>query len=138
MGLQEEDGNLKFDLDSDKTDLVFWCHGAPGFIAMLCAAYERYKDEKYLASAELAGECTWKRGILKKGNCLCHGVSGNAYCLMTLYRKTKNLKWKYRALSFGSILRNPEFQNIFSQVEDPARKKKGIADFPLSLMEGLA
>ena len=116
---------------------MYWCHGAPGFIAMVCGAYERYKDDKYLECAELAGECTWKKGILRKGNCLCHGVSGNAYCLMTLYRKTKNLKWKHRALSFGTILRNPEMQNIFSQVWDPSRMKKGSSDFPLSLMEGL-
>lgn len=105
---------------------------------MLCAAYERYGDEKYIAAAELAGECTWKKGILKKGNCLCHGIGGNAYCLMTLYRKTKNPKWKYRALSFGSILANDEYQAIFAEVEDPLRISKGKGNFPFSLMEGVA
>ncbi|CAM9854296.1 unnamed protein product [Chrysoparadoxa australica] len=42
--------------------------------------------EWYAKLAEAAGEAVWKFGLLKKGPGLCHGVSGNAYALLFLYK----------------------------------------------------
>ena len=33
-----------------------------------------------------AGEHTWQKGLLLKGNGLCHGITGNAYLMHNLYR----------------------------------------------------
>lgn len=46
-------------------------------------------DGSYLPAALRAGELVWARGLLKKGPGLCHGVSGNAYALMRLYKATQ-------------------------------------------------
>lgn len=40
----------------------------------------QWGDPRYLAWAEDAADVVWARGLLRKGNGLCHGVSGNAYC----------------------------------------------------------
>lgn len=60
--------------------LVQWCHGAPGPLLLFARAYEAWGDPRYLAWAEDAADVVWARGLLRKGNGLCHGVSGNAYC----------------------------------------------------------
>ena len=41
-----------------------------------------------LQAAERAGDVVWSSGLLKKGPGLCHGVSGNGYALLALYRCT--------------------------------------------------
>jgi len=46
-------------------------------------------DSTYLPAAVRAGELVWQQGLLKKGPGLCHGVSGNAYALLKLYKTTK-------------------------------------------------
>jgi hypothetical protein len=46
-------------------------------------------DPSYLAAALRAGELVWQRGLLRKGPGLCHGVSGNAYALLRLYKTTQ-------------------------------------------------
>ncbi len=57
-----------------------FCHGAPGPLLLFVRAYEIWGDPRYLAWAEDAADVVWSRGLLRKGNGLCHGVSGNAYC----------------------------------------------------------
>jgi lantibiotic modifying enzyme len=37
---------------------------------------------------------------LRKGFGLCHGSSGNAYFLMSLYKATGDKIWQYKARSF--------------------------------------
>ena len=34
----------------------------------------------------MAVEVTWKNGLVLKGNGLCHGISGNAYLLLSATR----------------------------------------------------
>jgi hypothetical protein len=36
-----------------------------------------------------AAEVTWRRGLLAKGPGLCHGVAGNGYALLSVYRCTR-------------------------------------------------
>jgi lantibiotic modifying enzyme len=43
--------------DEDSEDrLVHWCHGATGVLMMLCKAYERFSEQKYLDAAVDAGK----------------------------------------------------------------------------------
>ena len=57
-----------------------------------------YKDEKYKYEAFSCGEVIWSRGLLKKGYGICHGVAGNAYAFLALYRLTGDKKFLHRAL----------------------------------------
>ena len=57
--------------------------------------------------ALLAGERTWKEGLRKSGNCLVHGITGNAYMLWNIHntfsdlakKGEKNDKEKYKEIS---------------------------------------
>ena len=44
------------------------------------------QTDKYLQAARKAGELVWQRGLLKKGPGLCHGVAGNGYTFLHLYK----------------------------------------------------
>ena len=35
------------------------------------------------------GNCVWKKGLLKKGLGLCHGIGGNGLALKNLYNVTR-------------------------------------------------
>ncbi len=65
-------------------------------------------------------------GILRKGPGLCHGVAGNGYCFLTLYRLTRDFAWLLRAHGFASLL--PRLEGQYP----------GEPDRPLSLYEGIA
>jgi hypothetical protein len=69
----------------------------------------------------------WRRGILKKGFGLCHGISGNGMALLTLYRVTQNPLWLGRAVHFGVF--SLEWASHIRVLKTP--------DHPLSLFEGL-
>lgn len=43
----------------------------------------------YLHAAQRAAELVWQQGMLKKGPGLCHGVAGNAYALLRLWKTTQ-------------------------------------------------
>ena len=63
---QQPDGNISMMYGEDEAEWIHWCHGAPGYISMLCAAYKLLSEKKYLEAAIKAGEVTWEQGILKK------------------------------------------------------------------------
>ncbi|XP_065317854.1 lanC-like protein 3 isoform X1 [Gordionus sp. m RMFG-2023] len=115
-----------------KDELVHWCHGAPGVIYLLAKAYLLLGDVKYLKAAERCGELIWQKGLLKKGPGLCHGIAGNAYAFLLLYRlmpkgsEAKN-KWLTRSYRFAEFIFTPEFE-----------KGSRIPDSPYSLYEGIA
>lgn len=106
------------------SELVHWCHGAPGFVFFFGKAFEVYQEEKYKKAAEEAGEHVWNFGILKKGPGICHGISGNAYSMLYLYRITKDPKWLHRSLQFADYICT-NFKNL--------RR----ADTPFSIFEGI-
>jgi len=64
---------------------------------MFIAAYKMFKVRKYLRVAVDCGEVLWHRGLLLKGNGLCHGITGNAYPFLNLAKITKDERWKIRA-----------------------------------------
>lgn len=44
------------------------------------------------------GDIVWKRGLLRRGYGICHGVAGNAYVFLALFKETGNQVYLHRAL----------------------------------------
>lgn len=107
--------------------LVHWCHGAPGAIYFLIKTYILFKDEKYLVACHRAADLIWQKGLLLKGPGICHGVAGNGYVFLIMYRLTTNPKYLYRANQFAKFLVASEFERYTLR-----------PDCPWSLYEGLA
>ncbi|CAM9962804.1 unnamed protein product [Pylaiella littoralis] len=78
------EGNFPSTPVSADDRLVQWCHGASGVIPMLTKAHEVFEDDRYLEMARYSSEAVWKRGLLTKGNGICHGVAGNGYAFLSL------------------------------------------------------
>lgn len=74
------------EISYNENDLVHWCHGAPGMIYLMAKAYLMWKEEKYLESCKKCANLIWQKGLLKKGPGLCHGVGGNGYVFLLMYR----------------------------------------------------
>jgi len=128
LHMQMEGGNFPSSKGNEKDRLVHWCHGAPGVTVCLILAHQVWgcDTDKYLMSARRAGDVVWRRGLLKKGSGLCHGVAGNGYTFLHLYQATGEEVWLYRAAMFG------QWTTVL------VRKEQTIPDRPLSLFEGIA
>ncbi|XP_024994104.1 lanC-like protein GCL2 [Cynara cardunculus var. scolymus] len=97
-------GNYPSSEEENTSDLlVHWCHGAPGMALTLVKAAEIFDDKEFLEAAIDAAEVVWKRGLLKRVG-LCHGISGNAYVFLSLFRLTGNVEFLYRAKAFACFL----------------------------------
>jgi hypothetical protein len=127
----------------ERDSLVQFCHGSPGAVACFTLAAETFKasDAKraagYTDTALLAGHNIWANGVLKKGFGLCHGISGNGYAFLALYRHTKDERWLYRAHKFLQLKSEPAVMDIISNYTLDDRYVKGLSDAPFSLMLGL-
>ena len=60
-----------------------------------------FGKDKYLSAAVKCGDVIWRRGLLKKGYGICHGVAGNAYAFLCLYKQTGDSKYLHRTLKVG-------------------------------------
>ncbi|KAF1742729.1 hypothetical protein MXB_284, partial [Myxobolus squamalis] len=69
-----------------------WCHGAPGAIYLAIRTYKYYEIASKIANV------IWKRGLLRKGIGLCHGVAGNGYSFLSIYNAKGEIKYLYYAL----------------------------------------
>lgn len=130
LSTQSADGNFPCLLENSSNpehELVHWCHGAPGVIYVLAKAYLLFNDPRYLEACVKCGELVWKKGLLTKGPGLCHGIAGNGYVFLILYRLTLDEKYLYRAGRFADFLTSDTFTRN-------ARRP----DKPMSLYEGLA
>lgn len=126
-----ESGNFPSSEGNTRDKLVQWCHGAPGIAMSLCKAAQVLPAEPVFRQAAIeAGESVWKKGLLKKVG-LCHGVSGNAYTFLALYRLTKEELYLNRAKAFTGFLYNNGRKLI-------ASGEMHGGDHPHSLFEGLA
>lgn len=97
-------GNYPASEEDKKRDvLVHWCHGAPGIALTLTKAAEIFGDREFLQAAMDAAEVVWNRGLLKRVG-ICHGISGNAYVFLSLYRLTGIKEYLYRAKAFACFL----------------------------------
>ncbi|KAI0169373.1 hypothetical protein GGR52DRAFT_593141 [Hypoxylon sp. FL1284] len=68
---------------SSRDRLVQFCHGGPGFALSLAALAPLWPDlrSRIERAAVAAAADTWRRGLLTKTPCLCHGIAGNALAL---------------------------------------------------------
>lgn len=129
LSLQDSEGNFPCTVDEigRPNDLVHWCHGAPGIIYLMAKAYIIWNELKYLTSCETMTDIIWKKGLLKKGPGICHGVAGNGYSFLLMYRLTGQEKYLHRAQCFAEFMRNDVF-----------KKNARTPDYPYSLYEGVA
>ncbi|XP_059444574.1 lanC-like protein GCR2 isoform X2 [Corylus avellana] len=122
-------GNYPSSEGSESDHLVHWCHGAPGIALILVKAAEVYGGKEFLQAAVDAGDVVWNRGLLKRVG-LCHGISGNTYVFLSLYRLTGNVEYLYRAKAFTCFLLD-RAQKLISE------GKMHGGDRPHSLFEGI-
>ncbi|GKV42490.1 hypothetical protein SLEP1_g49885 [Rubroshorea leprosula] len=122
-------GNYPSSEGSESDRLVHWCHGAPGVSLTLAKAAEVFGDKEFLQAAVDAAEVVWNRGLLKRVG-ICHGISGNAYVFLSLYRLTGDMKYLYRAKAFASFLLD-RAEKLISE------GKMHGGDRPYSLFEGV-
>lgn len=123
---QFSSANFPSSLENESDRLIHWCHGAPGAVFLMLKAYQVFQERRYLDVAISCGNVIWKRGLLRKGYGICHGVSGNAYTFLALYKQTGDQVYLHRALKFAEW--------TFSYGEHNCR----TPDTPYSLFEGLA
>ncbi|OIV92418.1 hypothetical protein TanjilG_23018 [Lupinus angustifolius] len=122
-------GNYTSSEGNESDRLVHWCHGAPGITLTLVKAAEVFEDKEFSQAAIDAGEVVWKRGLLKRVG-MCHGISGNTYVFLSLYRLTGNVEYLYRAKAFACFLLD-RAQRLISEGNMHG------GDHPYSLFEGL-
>ncbi|XP_023238201.1 lanC-like protein 3 [Centruroides sculpturatus] len=132
LNLQTANGNFPCAMDEvthprpEREELVHWCHGAPGVIYLMAKAFLIWKEDKYLKSCLRCGELVWRKGLLRKGPGICHGVAGSGYVFLLLYRLTGEPIHLQRAIQFASFMFTDEF------------KSARTPDSPYSLYEGFA
>lgn len=130
LSCEEESGNyppVPGEARDDWNQLIHWCHGAPGVVYLLAKAYTIWHDEKYLLAALRCGELVWNKGLLRKGPGICHGIAGNGYVFLLLYRITKDELHLRRARQFAAFMQTEEF-----------KANSRVPDAPYSLFEGIA
>ena len=115
---------------------MHFCHGATGAVPLLISAFNTFKESRYHLALQRAAEVLWERGLLKKGNGICHGISGNGLAILSVYRFTNEEKWLRRAVSFGLATFDERIQEVVREYDDPGRLEVGSPDTPYSLMEG--
>jgi hypothetical protein len=108
------------------TERVHWCSGSPAAVFLFARAYEVFEDTAYLEVARRAAQHVWRYGLLHKGNGICHGIAGNGYAFLSLYRRTTDPCDLHHALHFAR----------HSWSERVVREQRA-ADRPWSLYEGL-
>jgi len=108
------------------TDRVHWCGGTPGLVFTFSRAFTVFGDATYREAAERAADHVWKNGLVCKGNGICHGIAGNGYAFLALYRATGDPRALDRALHFARLSQSPR---VTEQQRTPDR--------PWSLYEGL-
>ena len=130
-------GNFPSDVEgNDSGDKVHFCHGCIGAIHLFLLAEELYPSNKFKETAFLCNKCLWERGLLYKGNGVCHGMSGVIYGLIKLYKFSNDELYLKEAIGICQGTFDPEVQALVKKYEDPQRKCIGIPDTPYSLMEG--
>ena len=130
-------GNFPSDVEGyDSGDCVHFCHGCVGAVHLFLLAEEFYPKNGFKETALSCNKCLWERGLLYKGNGVCHGMAGITFGLIKLYKYTKNDLYLKEAIGICNGTFDPKIQSLVKAYVDPQRKKRGIPDTPYSLMEG--
>ncbi|EXJ94782.1 hypothetical protein A1O1_03180 [Capronia coronata CBS 617.96] len=76
-------GNFPSSLPPGSDRLVQFCHGGPGAVLALRSVRPYFPDlrDRIDCAIAAAQRDVWKRGVLTKQPCLCHGIAGNALAL---------------------------------------------------------
>ena len=98
---------------------------------MWCRAWMVLRVDVYLQAAVQAAECVWRHGLLRKGAGICHGIAGNGYAFLALWRCTRHPQWLHRAAQFGCALLDDRVMR-YHATHRPERNHQ------LSLYEGCA
>lgn len=138
-------GNLPSSLGGGGRDrLVQLCHGAPGLIPTMLKAEEVLcgggglsggslsggsdGDGRYLAAARRAARAVWRRGLLRKGVGLCHGVAGNGYALLAMWRATREEQYLEQARAFA-LFAARRWEELYDVPDRAASLFEGAAGF---------
>ena len=133
----ESTGNFPADIyGKDSGELVHFCHGCVGALHLFILAEQFYPNNGFKETALSCNKCLWERGLLYKGNSLCHGMTSIVYSLIRLYKYTKDGLYLKEAIGICKGTYDPKIQSLVKEDKDPQRKCKGIPDTPYSLMEG--
>ncbi|XP_060521281.1 lanC-like protein 3 homolog [Cylas formicarius] len=121
LSIQTPEGNFPATLDEmgRECKLVHWCHGAPGMFYLMAKAYLVLQDGKYLESCKRMADLIWERGLLKKGPGLCHGVAGNGYVFLILYRMTGVPMYLHRGVAFYKFMSSDIFKAEARRPDNP-------------------
>ena len=135
-------GNLRSSIGREKDKLVHWCHGAPGYVLLLTKAYDVFEEQRYLIRAEeIVTNVVYPRGLLHKGLGLCHGISGNAYCFLSVYRARLLQQRRSGGATEDALAGNERYlqmaRNFASYAIDNFDALANIPDRPHSLYEGM-
>ena len=134
--LQLPSGNYPSSQGNSSGRLNQFCHGSTGFVLLYCLAYEKFGDTMYLDRAVSAANFL-KNNIVIKGVGLCHGVSGNTYPLLAMYRATKDPVWLQTATHITMFLCH-EHSRIYQQSERPLSLYEGVSGMVALLTDILA
>ncbi|PRD21592.1 UNVERIFIED_CONTAM: LanC-like protein 3-like protein [Trichonephila clavipes] len=142
LTLQLPSGNFPCAMDevgnprSEAHELVHWCHGAPDYsiwkkFHKKCCVFDgqsllKVERGKVSSSLPFLWGCCLEQRIAEESPGICHGIAGNGYVFLLLYRLTDHHKHLHRAIQFANFLTSDEF------------KRARTPDRPLSLYEGLA
>ena len=130
-------GNFPSDVEgNDSGDKVHFCHGCIGAVHLFLLAEELYPNNNFKETAILCNKSLWERGLLYKGNGVCHGMSGVTFGLIKLYKETKNELYLKEAIGICNGTFDEKVQKLVKEYRDPQRLRKGVPDTPYSLMEG--
>ena len=129
LSLRFPSGNFPSSADSTSDRLVQFCHGAPGLSLLCSRLYAVTRDQKWLNAAVEAAEVVWRRGLLKKGVGLCHGIGGNGYVFLALYEQTQDEVHLRRAYHFVHFALSQHRDRLFSQPDQPFSLYNGQAGF---------
>ncbi|OLP88378.1 LanC-like protein 2 [Symbiodinium microadriaticum] len=97
LSIRYSSGNAPIVLGDRRDEHVHWCHGASGLPAL------------FLLAATVLGDADGSlRKAAEQGLGLCHGISGNAYSFLSLYRAQGDASHLGRATAFASMMWQPE------------------------------
>lgn len=88
-----------------------------------------FGEREFLEAGEAAAEVVWNRGLLKQVG-ICHGISGNAYVSLSLYRATGRNEYLHQAKAFASFLLDRGHKLL-------SKGEMHGGDSPYSLFEGV-
>ncbi|KAI1763542.1 hypothetical protein GGR53DRAFT_497058 [Hypoxylon sp. FL1150] len=117
LDAQHASGSFPSSTGSSNPDrLVQFCHGSPGFALSFARLAYLWPDlEGRIRDAlRKAKEDTWRRGLLTKPPCLCHGIAGNALAFDTggggdLEERNRD---EARFKHFSAFMSTPEMERV--------------------------